>query len=287
MKLLIFVFFSILNAQHILADDSVKILSMNAYMLPRPVKFTMQARRTQAIIEQLKKTNYDVIFFQEAFIKEFRLQLSENLNQIYPHSFYLDKDTKFFSFLGSGLFVLSRYPFKVLDQVYFNECASFDCFSSKGSLLLQISYPNKKTYQFANTHLQAGSAYSDIRLNQLAQIKASLNKYKSNGIVQILVGDLNIDANSNDFSKTLMLLEMQYAKLVGPIKTTNARTNDCYNTPEKKLWIDHILIERLDLVQKLEMQVVDFSFKNNEKICPSSDHHALEGHFNLGHQNQL
>ena len=287
MKFLAFFVFSILSFQNIFAADSVKIISMNAYMLPWLVKPSMQERRTDAILEQLKNTNYDLIFFQEAFTNQFRDTLTKNLNQTYPHSFYLDKDNKFFSFLGSGLFVLSRHPFKVLDQVYFKDCASFDCFSSKGSLLIEVSYPGNKVYQFAVTHLQAGQQKSAIRMTQLAQIKESLTRHKGHSLAQFLVGDLNIDAASEDFLNALVLLNMKNANLVGAVKTTNARINDCYSTGEKKMWIDHILINNSAIVQNPEMQVVDFSFKDNEKTCPSSDHHALEANFNMTQENKL
>ena len=97
----------LLFTQHIQAVESFKILSMNVFMLPMPAKFSLQKERTDVLIEHFEKTNYDILFLQEAFTESFRNQLAGKLKDTYSHNYYLNKDGKFFSFLGSGLMVMS------------------------------------------------------------------------------------------------------------------------------------------------------------------------------------
>lgn len=249
---------------------------MNVYMLPKPIKWTYQHERSAAIAEQLIKLNYDVIFFQEAFQENFRTITVEKMKDLYPHFYYLDKPSLFSSFFGSGVFVLSRKPMKVLDSIYFNDCASFDCFASKGVVLVQIELSSSNFVQLAVTHLQAGQGSADIRNKQLTQISQLLSKHKKDNTLQFIAGDINIDFSEPDFEKALSLTKMTSAPLTGDIKTTNARSNDCYDTPTRKLWIDHIWVSDASKIQNWEIKVNDLNFKLNQKTCPLSDHHAIE-----------
>lgn len=217
------------------AELSLKIVSMNVYMLPKPIMWTYQHKHNIALLEQLKKLNYDVIFFQEAFQQSFRDTTVEKMKELYPHFYYLDKPSLFSSLFGSGVFVLSRKTMKVLDSVYFNDCASFDCFASKGAILVQIELSSTKSIQLAITHLQAGQKSTDIHTKQLTQISEMLKKHKQENTVQFIAGDINIDFSKPDFEKALSLTKMVNAPLNGNIKTTNTRSNDCYNAPTRKL----------------------------------------------------
>lgn len=254
---------------------------MNVYMLPKPIKWTYQPERTEALLEQLKKINYDVIVFQEAFLKTFRDSASEKMKDQYPYFFYLDKPHFFSSLLGSGLLVLSRKPMKVLGTVYFKDCSRFDCFAAKGAILVQIAVNQNTSAQLAITHLQAGNNSAEIRTQQLMQIRDLLSQHKQDGVVQLLAGDINIDFSNGEFEKALSTMKMVYAPLDGEIKTTNARSNNCYDTPTRKLWIDHLWANDISKIKNWSIQVVDLNFQLNKKICPLSDHHAIEAHLTL------
>jgi endonuclease/exonuclease/phosphatase family metal-dependent hydrolase len=245
-------------------------------MLPKPVKWSLQVERTSAIISQLSGAPYDVVMLQEAFIPSFRNEVTQQLKQQYPYSHYLDRGTAWFPFLGSGLFVLSRHPIQILDETRFDKCEGFDCFASKGSLLIEVSLPGEKTYQVVNTHLQAGAQNGSLRLGQLEKIRQQLNKFKKVNVPQLLAGDLNIDFSDPEFITGLAIMQMNYSPMNGLVKTTNARTNDCYSTPEKKLWIDHVWFDKSLASARLQIEVRDFSFNYENRKCPSSDHHAVE-----------
>lgn len=258
------------------AELNLKLLSMNVYMLPKPIKWTHQKERTDALLEQLSKLNYDVILFQEAFQKSFRETTIEKMKELYPYTYSFDQKKSFLNLFGSGIFILSRKPMKVLETVYFHDCASFDCFASKGAVLVQIDLENSKSVQIATTHLQAGLQSANIRNKQLGQINEMFSSYKQNNITQILMGDINIDFSDPDFEKALAQTKMTSAALSGEIKTTNARSNDCYDTPTKKLWIDHLWASDISIIQNREIKVIDLNFELNKKTCPLSDHHAIE-----------
>lgn len=263
----------------VFAVSEIKILSWNVYMLPTPIKWSLQKERTQAITEQLIKTNHDLIFFQEAFTQDFREFLSKKLNQKYPFTYYLDSNGDVLNLFGSGLFLMSRHPFKLLDHVYFDECSGFDCFSSKGAFLVEIIIPPNKTLQLSNTHLQAGQNSENIRAHQLKQIKSMFVKNNKKNYPQLLVGDLNINFLVPEFQKALELTEMNYAPLANNQtnnQTTNARVNDCYSTPQTKMWIDHAWISKPTQFKKFEIQIIPSEFNFNTKTCPSSDHQLLE-----------
>lgn len=262
-----------------LAEDSLSILSMNVYMLPKPIKWSLQSDRTLSLAEQLKDSSYDLIFFQEAFQADFRDQMARKLKAPYPYTYYLDQAGGLLDIFGSGVFVLSRYPLRVLDHLYFRECAGFDCFASKGSVLVETTLPSGKTYQFSSTHLQAGPENSRLRLQQLTEIRDMLKRHRQKQVPQLLIGDLNIDFAAPDYTEALNLLHMRYSPLSGEIRTTNARTNDCYDTPTKKMWIDHVWIDRDTATVEQDLKVKDLSFKLGGKTCPGSDHHAVEAHF--------
>jgi endonuclease/exonuclease/phosphatase family metal-dependent hydrolase len=198
------------------------------------------------------------------------------MKALYPHFYYLDKPSLFYSILGSGLFVMSKKPIKILDSLYFNDCSGFDCFASKGAILVQIEISNTKSIQLLVTHLQAGEKSDSIRIKQLTQISDLLLKHKIENTPQFIVGDINIDSSDTEFEKALSLTKMMYAPLKGDIKTTNARSNDCYDTPTRKLWIDHLWVSDISNIKNWEIKVNDLNFELNKKICPLSDHHAIE-----------
>ena len=104
----------------------VRVLSWNVYMLPSPIKNSLQHSRDIAIPELLKDSDYDIMFFQEAFTYKFRQSMIKRLSDKYPHNYYL-KGSKFISAFGSGVFVMSKHPFTVLDKITYKACSGADC----------------------------------------------------------------------------------------------------------------------------------------------------------------
>ncbi len=255
----------------------VKVLSWNVYMLPKPIKNSFQSARDKAIPEFLKGSDYDIMFFQEAFTASFRKSMIMKLSQKYPHNFYL-KGTKFFSVFGSGVFVMSKYPFKILDRVIYQACSGADCYATKGTLIVELELPSGKMIHFAPTHLNSQRDNSAIRASQLLQVKDLFAKTAKRGVPQVILGDLNIAAGQPEFDQTLLTLNMTPTRLTGDQQTTSGRVNDCYKTPKKSHWLDHMWVSADNFNADSTIQVIPTEFEINDKTCPLSDHHAIEGH---------
>lgn len=273
--LVVFLFSLIPGAQ---AYD-FKVLSWNVYMLPKPIKQSLQKTRTRVIPEQLKKTDYDLILLQEAFMGSFRKAVSRELMASHPHTYYLKNPYHAPTIFGSGLYVLSKFPMKILGHAYFNNCAAADCFASKGAALMEITLPDDQKIHVMNTHLQATKINGSIRMKQLGQIHSLLARHGRSGVPQFLIGDLNIDDDDPQFLLGLAFLGMDYARLVGPVLQTSGRKNPCYKVSGKPSWVDHMWFANYAGISASNLVVKNFEFERKGKVCPSSDHHAIEAEF--------
>ena len=257
----------------------MKVLSWNVYMLPKPIKKSLQKTRTRVIPEQLKDSDHDLILLQEAFPSSFRSKVRGALKESHPYTYYLKLPSFPYPVFGSGVYFLSRYPFRVLDHVYFNHCTSADCFASKGAALVALTLPGGKTVHVVSTHLQATDGAGKIRLGQLSQIRSMLDRHRRKDTPEFLMGDLNIDQNDPEFELGLAIMGMDYSRLTGPILSTSSRVNECYKTGKESKWIDHMWYDQYSGVDAAQMQVKVYDFERNGKICPSSDHQAVEASF--------
>lgn len=277
MKLFFVVFLiSLIPAAH--AYD-FKVLSWNVYMLPKPLKFSLQKTRTRVISEQLKNSDYDLIFMQEAFTESFRKAVRRGLKASHPHTYYLKNAHHGPTVFGSGLYVLSKFPLKILGRAYFNNCAAADCFASKGAALMEMTLPDGQKVHVMNTHMQATKINGSIRMKQLGQIHALLARHGRSGVPQFLIGDLNIDDNDPQFLLGLAFLGMEHARLAGPILQTTGRKNPCYKVTGKPSWVDHMWFGNYAGISASNLEVKNFEFERNGQLCPSSDHHAVEAEF--------
>lgn len=255
-----------------------KVLSWNAYMLPKPIKYSFQKTRTLAIAEALKDSDYDMIVFQEAFTTSFRNHVKKELLSEYPFSYYMKNHKAVYPYFGSGLFILARKPFQVLDKIYYKNCAVADCFADKGALLVETKLSTGKSVQVTATHMQAWNEYGKIRLKQYAQINSMLMKHKKEGVPQILLGDLNTDFIEPEFELGLEIMGMKHMDLSGEYDHTTV--HECYpDSHLKKEWIDHIWISKDTELKDGEMRVRPIEYERKGQVCNASDHHALEGLF--------
>lgn len=270
-----------------MAQD-LKILTWNVFMIPKPINFSKQKERTRLITETLKKTDYDIIFFQEAFVKGFRKHLGEELKQTYPHQEHLRKSTRLLHFLNSGLFVVSKVPFEVLDWHYFTTCTHSDCLSSKGVLLLEFRHGEKR-FQTALTHMQAWDdrRAMEVRSHQLDEVKSLFETYQKAGVPQLLIGDLNVDGLSDvEYPGALKKMGMSSMPLEGELQTTNGYHVECYKTPgdtKVQQWLDHIWIKDGGTETKVHSKKVQSFSATFESgmVCPLSDHHGVEAILSL------
>ncbi len=256
-------------------------------MIPPPINLSLQKQRTNLIAQKMKTLDYDLIFFQEAFLKSFRKKITSELKEIYPYQVYLPREHKPWKFMNSGLFILSRHPIEVLDYSYFKKCTHSDCLASKGVLLIEATLPQGERVQFATTHTQAwdDQKAQKMRALQFSQIKNVLARNSKPGIPQILLGDLNIDGNAtHEFPFIKKLMAMDSIPLTGEHLYTNGYPIECYKSPggSPRQWLDHVWLQSNEsgaTLQSNEVKIFTGLFKNKE--CPLSDHYAIESKIQL------
>jgi len=261
-------------------SESLKVLSWNVFMLPKPIKQSLQSTRRKIIPQKLKGSEHDIYFLQEAFMGSFRSETIRALKKTHPHQIHLNK-WRGFPFFSSGLHVLSRYPIKAIDWTYFRNCAEADCFSTKGVLLVEVTLPSGKKVQVATTHMQASRQHGEIRRIQMDDIKRILDRYGDPKIPQLLVGDLNINNTDPEFTWSLELLGFKPLELVGPILYTSGLENKCYKGGSSRKWVDHIWHRHLRTSRSTKLRVKVFDFQHEGKTCPLSDHHAVEAELHI------
>jgi endonuclease/exonuclease/phosphatase family metal-dependent hydrolase len=262
-------------------SHDLSVLTWNTFLLPHPFNNTKQEERADLFSKKLKNLNRDIVFFQEAFIDSKRELITKELALIYPYAAVPKKGDGLFKFLGSGLFILSKYPMKVLDQVVFEDCSGTDCFASKSAIIVELTLPNGEQIQMVDTHLQ-GWDNIDIRKKQLLQIKAMMKLNAKFGIAQVLVGDLNIDGNiKSEYSSALGLMKMTSTPLEGQLGASNGfSTEGCFNTPggiNNGEWIDHMWLNTNGTEAVIRSKkVVPIKGILGTADCPLSDHYAVE-----------
>lgn len=264
-------------------SQEIKVMTWNTYLIPPPWNNTKQADRTEVMAEKLPSMEHDVMFFQEAFYDKKRNDLIKATKVSHPYSAIPKKGKKIKQIQDSGLFVVSKHPMEIVDQVIFKDCDNADCLSSKTALMVEVTLPGGKKVQMINTHMQASEQPKSIaiRKKQFEEIKAMMAKHQKPGVAQILLGDLNVNGNDgNEYGESLKLMEMDSTPLDGDVKGTNGfDTGECFKKTGdgKEEWLDHIWVKNNKSDVKVKSKRVLKMMGNlNDCDCPLSDHHAVE-----------
>jgi endonuclease/exonuclease/phosphatase family metal-dependent hydrolase len=269
------------------------IVSLNTMLLPSAISLSHQTTRTKQIIEILKDYPTDVVVLQEVFINNHRKKIQKLLENIFPYQYHLEKSkTDKLSFLSSGLVVLSKKPFTLLEAIHYKNYnkLSFDRFSSKGVIFIEFKNKNKPSLQLAITHLQAGSSKRNakIRLKQLAEIQQMQLRHRRHNTLQAVVGDININGYDEiSMENAKMVLPFTTTSLSGPLQYTHGHKTQCFNPTDflsksKQTWLDHFWLTygtKESLKIPTNQYVVPFIGNIRFRTCPLSDHFGI--HVNL------
>lgn len=256
-------------------ERNLKILSWNIYMLPKIVPEKGKMDRARAIVEEIKKSDFDVIVFQEAFHKGARKIIREGLMDIYPYMIGPVNDGGFDIRISSGVWVLSKTKLKLLNTVQFKNCTGNDCFARKGAMLLEGEW-NGKTFQILGTHLQA-DGFDKIREKQMDQIYLELlAENKKEGVPQIICGDMNTESEMKEhYCAMLECLDAQD----GDISSIEKCSYDGENNPlaqsfgvKKKTNYDYILVRNNGIKMKSMKRFVSVMRKGKKFL---SDHYGV------------
>ncbi|HEY0261656.1 MAG TPA: sphingomyelin phosphodiesterase [Chitinophagales bacterium] len=235
------------NDSTALNNRDLKILSWNIYMLPGIVPIAGRVKRAEAIADTLKKSDYDIIVFQEAFHRKAIGKIREGLNVLYPYMYGpFNQPTSKFK-INSGVWVVSKIPLKELGVIQFGNGKVADKIAQKGAALLE-GIANGKTFQILGTHVQA-QQFPSIRKEQYEQIYAQLlNVYRKEGVPQIICGDMNTEMEFKDqYENMLKTFDAENGDISGIQKFTYDGTK---NALAEKVWkkdkttLDYILLRK-------------------------------------------
>ena len=258
----------------IIEENNLRILSWNIKMMPIPYSwFHNAAERTENIIQALKNSEaYDVILFQEVFSEKIQKIIFEELQSIYPFQIIPKDQTKFYK-TNSGLWVISRNPIILIDEISFSHLMGWDKLSSKGAKLYS-TIKNGQEFYLINTHMQSDykTKYNVVRTNQYTEIHENLIlPHVKQGIPLIMCGDLNISKPS------YLIPLLKKLKLKNGLLSGNLQFSTMGHYKEL---LDYILVKTETFqFHSVERKIQDMTgdlFINPSQL---SDHYPVEGTF--------
>lgn len=256
-------------------EKNLKILSWNIYMLPKIVVQRGKRERAHAIVDTLKKSDFDVVVFQEAFLPSSRNIISEGLKEIFPYQYGPANAEGITLRTNSGVWILSKTEMKLLNTVQFKNCTGNDCWARKGAMLLEGVY-NNKPFQILGTHLQA-DGFDRIREKQMDQIYTELlAEYKREGVPQVICGDMNTEKEMQEhYCAMLDCLDAQDGEITGVEKCSyDGMTNPIAQSfgATKKSNLDYILVRNNGTKMKATKRFVSIMKKGKKFL---SDHYGI------------
>ncbi len=262
------------------SETKLNILSWNLYMRPRIAFHDGQVQRAHAIVEQLKDKDYDVIVFQETFDHKARNIIWKGLKEKYPYQSGSPGKKHFYK-VSTGVFIISKLPMHVMDDIYFSECGGSDCFAVKGAVLVDV-IKNKHKIQIIGTHLQAANGKkmtgAEIRKSQYEEIKNKLMiPHAEKGVPQFFVGDLNTAKSDKAvYEELLTVMEMEDGEITGEKQFTSGGKNDFRDPEDKGHLIDYVLCRKNGAkIRIVQRSVKIFQQPWSKKHKDLSDHYAV------------
>ena len=265
--------------------NELKILSWNIYMLPGFANFagygvfSGKKKRAKAIVEELKKLDYDIIVFQEAFHRSARSKLKRGLVELYPYMVGPVNNKKISIKTNSGIWIISKVPLKEIKVIDFKQCQGIDCWARKGALLVEGTWQGK-LFHIIGTHLESGPQQY-IRKSQYEEIYSYLlEPYQKTGVPQFICGDLNTNsADSVSYMDMLNTLKAENGELLGEVKVTiGGIANDMSSGGTTNQYeIDYILVRDNGAdIKSIKRKVSILQHPWSKKRKDLSDHYGVE-----------
>ncbi len=262
-------------------DDTLRILTYNVKFLPRGLLHLKHhpVKRAPLIPQFVLNDKVDILILQEMFDAVARKKLTKGLQATLPHIIGPGKHRPKGYKKGSGVMIMSRYPFAFLEKIKYDDCKGFaDCAARKGALLLEVN-DGKKTFQVFGTHMQAGGG-RELKQKQIEQAATLMRQFRKPGIPQFACGDFNVHVNDTVLFPKLLA---DFEALSGPLSSEQQFTSDHglndmkkrYN-PNKRNTVDHILYKGNGIKPKfISREVRVYRHQWHKKHQDLSDHYAL------------
>ena len=258
--------------------QTLKILTWNIYMLPFCSPVNGNNRRARGIAQELSKSDFDILVFEEAFDFGARKILRAKLVNTFPYIYGPANDSYWPFRTNSGLWILSKIPLHQLEAIEFESRSGIDAMARKGAVLFEGEWQGQN-FQLLGTHLQADSP-DNIRRRQCEEIAGKLlKKYARNEVPQIVCGDFNIDNDDPDnYHFMLTTLDARNGSLEGNLQSSyDEIDNDlakCENG--KKRLIDYVLLRNASCIQDIQRKVIALKQYKNNILSNLSDHYGIE-----------
>ncbi len=168
----------------------------------------------------LKKTDFDIIVFQEAFFPSARKIIAESMVALYPHQ-YGPANNSWHIKGSSGVWILSKIELKLVKAIRFKNSFDMDKLVRKGAMLLEGSY-NNYPFQLIATHLQANVNRQAQRAEQLQTIYEELvTPFERANVPQFICGDMNTRMEQRGhYEAMLKILNANNGEISGPVQHT-------------------------------------------------------------------
>ena len=230
----------------------------------------------------------DIVLIQEAFVGETKHLVNE---ANYPYVVYGpgktandesgDEITRLY---GSGLILLSRHKVLGSQQVVFakKDCGTWDCQSNKGVQLVEIQVPGLPfNLSIANTHLQSGRKYDEIRVLQMRTLKRFLAQHLNLESGFIFAGDFNSFPERKSFDYWLETTQLENVGMqcieqkCESRKIASANSAELLYTPDQHFYQNSLNVKKSDKFQ-LKPTKAYRNFKEIFMDKPLSDHLGYE-----------
>jgi endonuclease/exonuclease/phosphatase family metal-dependent hydrolase len=270
------------TANHLISmnkDETLKILTWNIFMLPHCNLINGNKKRARLIADILALSDYDIIFFEEAFDYRARRILRDKLGFKYPY-IYGPANESFFSLrTNSGLWVLSRIPLVKIREIEYKNRFGIDAMARKGAVMYEGKW-NSHDFQIVGTHLQADSP-DEVRRQQCREIATELlDKYAKQNVPQFVCGDFNIEMEDTvNYHYMLSTLNAENGYIDGDICVSYDEINNSLAKIDngKKRLIDYILLRNhSEKVTGIKRRISVIKGNIDQKFADLSDHYGVE-----------
>lgn len=278
--LAISIFLSLSFFEQAFSHDTLRVLSWNIYMLPDPVYAKSgKIKRARHIADMLiKKENYDVIVFQEAFHGRVRRVIRKALKPKYPFNCGPGNFRPWLIRTSSGVWILSKTPLIELKEHQYSDCEGFsDCMARKGVLAVETHWKGRQI-QVLGTHIQAGDKRGrPVKEAQYSELGRIITELNVRNVPQIICGDFNMRRSRTDrFDNMLSALCVEDYCLYDVDYTVHGM-NGFRNRPGYQNEIDYIFFNHQGMIpesilRRTRIFQADWSEKNRDL----SDHYAVE-----------
>ena len=258
-------------------NDTIKIVSWNIKMVPKSLAIiTKSARKKQKerapkIIQYLNNTNFDIIVLQELFDKPITKKFAADLSINYPYILSPIKEG-FSMKMTSGVMILSKYPYELINHEIFNVSKKTDNAAQKACSLVKININGKKIL-LGGIHLDSKNKESRILQCELTSEKI-IKPFINDTIPMFLVGDFNVNKTSASYDSLSTLFDLENYQLNDDRPYTFDEFNS-WNEKGYKAWIDFIFYQDSDKIEVLDQYILRPVMTYKKTKMDLSDHYQI------------